>query len=205
MYLTQKQYQLKQTCLILMLPLLLALNATGQSHTYEILFGNNPVGLLDVKQDPSGPSRRIHIRSRVQSKLLARMETDIETVYLHNVLARARVSRVQARDNDDNKEVLTEKTDKGYAVTRKGVRSAFPHAIAFCVSDLYFTEPQHIREVYSETAGRFLPIKPLKDGRYALTMQDGRQNFYTYAKGRLVLVEVNHTLGKATFRLLDKK
>lgn len=189
-----------------MLPFLASMEASAQSMTYEILFGNNPVGMLDVKQDPAGPSRRIHIRSRVQSKLLSRMETDIETLYTHNILTRARVTRIQARANDENRETLTEKTEKAYAVTRKGVRSPFYIAqITFCVSDLYFTEPKGIKEVYSETAGRFLPIKELANGRYALVMPDGKQNYYTYGKGRLLLVEVNHSLGRASFRLVEKK
>ncbi|WP_123845554.1 DUF6134 family protein [Chitinophaga lutea] len=189
-----------------MFPLLTAVSAAGQSQTYEILFGNNAVGLLEVKQDPSGASRRIHIRSRVQSKLFSRMETDIEAVYQHNILIRARVTRVQAKANDDNRETLTEKAERGYNVTRKGVKAPFPvPQITFCVSDLYFAEPHDIKEVYSETMGRFLKIRQLEDGRYALVMQDGKQNFYTYSKGRLALVEINHALGKASFRLLEKK
>ncbi len=206
MHMTQKQYQLRRIVLILMLPLLTAVAAAGQSQTYEILFGNNAVGLLDVKQDPSGASRRIHIRSRVQSKLFAKMETDIETVYQHNVLVKARVTRVQAKASDENRETLTEKAERGYNVTRKGVKTPFPvPQITFCVSDLYFSEPVDIKEVYSETMGRFLKIKRLEDGRYALVMHDGKQNFYTYSRGRLALVEVNHALGKASFRLIERK
>ncbi|AWO01079.1 hypothetical protein DLD77_04875 [Chitinophaga alhagiae] len=206
MHITRKPYQLKRILFILILPFLAATEAAGQSHTFEILFGNNAVGLLDVKQEPAGASRRITIRSRVQSKLLSRMETDIEVVYQHNVLHRARVTRIQARPNDDNRETLTEKADRGYNVTRKGVRAPFPvPQIIFCVSDLYFTEPKEVKEVYSETLGRFLPIKRLADGRYALGLPEGRQNFYTYSKGRLAQVEVNHSLGRAVFRLLEKK
>lgn len=206
MYTTRKQYRLKRNFLMLMLPFFAALAAAGQSQTYEIRFGNNPVGLLDVKQEPAGASRHIRIRSHIQSKLFSRMETDIEVVYQHNILAHSRVTRVQARPNDENRETRTEKSEKGYTVTRKGARNLFPHAkISFCVSDLYFTEPRGIKEVYSETNGRFLPVKELPGNRYALILGEGKQNIYTYAKGRLMLVEVNHALGKAYFRLVEKK
>ena len=205
MYKTHKQYRLKRTFLVLIcgiIPYLAALKAAGQSHTYEIRFANNTIGLLDVKQETNGPTRRIHIKSRIQMKLLSRMETDISAEYHHNILIRAKASRVSK--GADSKETSTEKTEKGYNVVRKGQPATINREITYSVSELYFSEPKDLKEVYSETHGAFLPIKQLADKRYEVVMPDDKRIYYRYEKGKLMEVEVNHQFGKAYFRLLQK-
>lgn len=205
MYKTQKQYRLQRIFLVLIcgiIPYLAALKAAGQSHTYEIRYANNTIGLLDVKQEISGATRKIHIKSRVQMKLFSRMDTDISAEYHNNTLIRAKASRVSK--GADSKETSTEKAEKGYNVVRKGVPGTINKEITYSVSELYFTEPKDIKEVYSETHGVFLPIKQLADKRYEVVMPDDKRIYYRYEKGRLMEVEVNHQFGKAYFRLLQK-
>lgn len=206
MYKTHKQYRLKRIFLVLIcgiIPYLAALKAAGQSHTYEIRYANNTIGLLDVKQETNGPTRRIHIKSRIQMKLLSRMETDITAEYHNNILIRAKASRVSK--GADSKETSTEKTEKGYNVVRKGQPATINREITYSVSELYFSEPKELKEVYSETHGAFLPIKQLADKRYEVVMPDDKRIYYRYEKGKLMEVEVNHQFGKAYFRLLQGK
>ncbi|MGX5820127.1 DUF6134 family protein [Chitinophaga lutea] len=194
-------YRLAKPVLLLTAVLLLELTSYGQSRSFDIIIGNNPVGKLSVRQDPSGAHRRIRISSRVQSKFLSRMEVDIEADYQHNVLSRASVVRTQAKPGE-NREILTEKTDNGYAVTKRGTKTKLSEAaIKFSVADLYFTEPRDINEIYSETLGQMIPIRSLGEGRYDLQLPEGKHNLYTYRKGSLHEVEVNHSLGKAYFRV----
>ncbi|WP_343304241.1 DUF6134 family protein [Chitinophaga niabensis] len=206
MYKTLKQYRLKRIFLVLIcgiIPYLAALKAAGQSHTYEIRYANNTIGLLDVKQETNGPTRKIHIKSRIQMKLLSRMETDITAEYHNNILIRAKASRVSK--GADSKETSTEKTEKGYNVVRKGQPATINREITYSVSELYFSEPKELKEVYSETHGAFLPIKQLADKRYEVVMPDDKRIYYRYEKGKLMEVEVNHQFGKAYFRLLQGK
>jgi len=205
MYKTQMQYRLKRIFLVLIcgiIPYLAALKAAGQSHTYEIRYANNTIGLLDVKQETSGPTRKIHIKSRVQMKLFSRMDTDISAEYHNNILIRAKATRVSK--GADSKETSTEKTEKGYDVVRKGVPGTISREINYSVSELYFTEPKDLKEVYSETHGLFLPIKQMADKRYEVVMPDDKRIYYRYEKGKLIEVEVNHQFGKAYFRLIQK-
>lgn len=207
MYKTQMQYRLKRIFLVLICgitPYLAALKAAGQTYTYEIRYANNTIGLLDVKQETNGAVRKIHIKSRVQMKLFSRMDTDISAEYHNNVLIRSKASR--ASKGADSKETSTEKTDKGYAVTRKGIPGTLPQSqITFSVSELYFGEPpKELKEVYSETHGMFMPIKQLADKRYEIIMPDDKRIYYKYEKGKLQEVEVNHQFGKAYFRLIQK-
>lgn len=206
---TLKTYGLKGIVLLFgILPVLTAFTAAAQVSKYEIRFGNNAVGLLEVKQETAGSLRKLSIRSRVQSKLFSRMETDIHAEYRHNVLHSASMKRL-----NNGQETLTEKNEKGYSATFKGDKNEkkdkkihLPEQqITYCVSDLYFTEPRDIKKVYSETQGRFLEIRQLPDKTYALVMPEGKRNIYRYEKGRLVEVEINHQLGKAWFKLIDTK
>ncbi|WP_346316502.1 DUF6134 family protein [Chitinophaga sp. YIM B06452] len=207
---TLKTYGLKGIPLVFLfgiLPMLTAFRADGQVSKYEIRFGNNAIGLLEVKQEAAGNTRKISIRSRVQSKLFARMETDIHAEYHHNILNAASMKRLST-----GQETITQKTEKGYAVHFKGDKEKHDKKtqltdpqITFCVSDLYFTEPKDVRKVYSETQGRFLDLQPLQDKTYALVMPEGKKNIYRYEKGRLMEVEINHQLGKAWFKLIEYK
>lgn len=206
MYKTQKQYRLKRIFLVLIcgiIPYLSAFKAEGQSHTYEIRYANSTIGLLDVKQETNGPTRKIHIKSRVQMKLFSRMDTDISAEYHNNILIKAKATRVSK--GADSKETSTEKTEKGYNVVRKGEPGTINREqITYSVSELYFTEPKELKEVYSETHGVFLPIKQIADKRYEVVMPDDKRIYYRYEKGKLMEVEVNHQFGKAYFRLLQK-
>lgn len=187
-------------------PLLTASVAAGQTRIYEIRYGNNTIGTLETKQEAAGSTRRITLKSRVQMKLLSRMEVDIYAHYRHNVLHEARATRLQGKSSADNKDALTEKTEKGYIVTRKGERTTLHHAqISYCVSDLYFTEPHNVKQAYSETLGVFLPVRLAADKRYELTLPDGKKSYYRYEKGKLKEVEISHPLGKAYFTFMEEK
>ncbi|RPD40641.1 DUF6134 family protein [Chitinophaga barathri] len=205
MHSTLRTYGLIRAALILLcgiIPFLAAAPADGQTSKYEIRYGNNAIGQLNVKQETSGNNRKISIQSRVQSKFFQRMELDILAEYHHDILSRSRVTRLSTEQ-----ETLTEKTEKGYTVLRKGDKKSVitDPQITFCVSDLYFNEPRDVKRVYSETLGRFLEVKLLPDKRYALLMPEGKKNIYRYDKGRLTEVEINHQLGKAWFKLLEYK
>lgn len=186
--------------------LLTASAAAGQTRIYEIRYGNNVIGTLDARQETAGVIRKLFLKSRVQMKLLSRMEVDIYAEYRNKVLHTAKAMRLQGKSAADNKDTYTEKSAKGYTVTRKGERSSLSHAqITYCVSDLYFLEPHDIRQAYSETLGVFLPVKLLADKRYELTLPDGRKSLYRYDKGQLKEVEFSHPLGKAYFTFLEEK
>lgn len=186
------------------IPYLSAFKAEGQTHIYEIRYANSTIGLIDVKQETNGPTRKIHIKSRVQMKLFSRMDTDISAEYHNNVLIHAKATRVSK--GADSRETSTDKTEKGYNVVRKGVPGTINREqISYSVSELYFTEPKDLKEVYSETHGVFLPIKQLADKRYEVVMPDDKRIYYRYEKGKLTEVEVNHQFGKAYFRLLQGK
>lgn len=168
------------------------------SQIYDIYFGNNtnPIGTLTVKQAKSAEGRTNSMSSRIQSKLMARMEVDITSVFRNNVLHESRAVR--------KGELLTSvrQSGKKYVVVQKGgTRTLDLGGIIFSVGDLYFTEPEGVHSVFSETLARELVIRHLGNHLYELQLPEGKRNVYHYSKGKCTEVEVNHSLGKARFVL----
>ncbi|WP_341838329.1 DUF6134 family protein [Chitinophaga pollutisoli] len=165
---------------------------------YDIyLGGNNPVGTVTVRQVKTAEGRKISMQSRVQSKLMSRMEVDITAEYRHHVLQEAMAVR---RGGEPLTSVR--KGGKGYTVVHKGeTRQLASDGIRFCVGDLYFSEPEAVHQVFSETLGKALPLRHLGNHNYELQLPEGKRNIYHYEKGKCTEVEVNHALGKARFVL----
>lgn len=191
--------QINRIRLTVLAPAFLLLTAfqEPQSYVYDIYLGNNPIGTVTVKQVKTAEGKKIFMQSRVQSKLMARMEVDISAEYRQNVLHEALAVRKGG-------EPLTsvKKSAKGYVVVHKGeTRHLTSDGIRFCVGDLYFSEPEAIHAVFSETLGRVLTLRHLGNHNYELQLPEGKRNIYHYEKGKCTEVEVNHALGKARFVL----
>ncbi|UYQ92306.1 hypothetical protein MKQ68_19665 [Chitinophaga horti] len=181
---------------------LLPLVAGAQSFKYEVLFNNKVVGDIKVNQRVNGTNRSVTLESRVKIKLIASIsvDTDIANEYEGNVLVKAKAVRL----GNDSKETTTQKQANDYKVVRQGKAATLPEAkIIYAVTDLYITEPKTAKFVYSETLGKLLPVRPLGQEKYEISMPDGKKNIYRYSGGKLAEAEVNHVIGKAIFRRVE--
>lgn len=171
--------------------------ANAQTNTFEVRVGNHAVGTIEANRKTSGAAKSIIIRTRIQV-MLSKVNSDIINEYSNNVLTNAKSSRI--KNGDDKKSTTTVRNGKEYTITVDGEKSVLNNAeIEECVADLYFTEPRQLTRVFSETLGRFLPLKSLGGGMYELLLPEGKKNVFKYENGTLVLVEVNHSFGKAIF------
>ncbi|RAJ10596.1 hypothetical protein LX64_00201 [Chitinophaga skermanii] len=181
-----------------------ALGTFAQLYKYQVTSNNKVIGSVEAHQKGNGSLRHIIIKSRLQLKLIGNVNTDIEAEFKNNHLLSASSTRLTNKEEEKNKnKTTTQLVDKNYQIVHDGKKSELKQAIQFVVGDLYFTEPKDIKSVYSETQGQMLDIRALNDGQYELIMPDGKKNVYTYAKGKLIEVEVNHVLGKVYFKLID--
>jgi hypothetical protein len=170
----------------------------AQTNTFEVRVGNHPVGTIEANRKLNGPSKSIVIKTRIQV-MLSKVNSDIMNEYSNNILTLAKSSRITGKNGDD-KSTTTSRNGKEYTIVVNGERSLLkePEILA-CVADLYFAEPKQVTKVFSESLGRFLPLKALGGGSYELSLPEGKKNVYKYANGVLVEVEVNHSFGKALF------
>ncbi|WP_298740983.1 DUF6134 family protein [uncultured Chitinophaga sp.] len=168
----------------------------AQVHTFEIRLGSRVIGAVEARCNVNGASRNMQIKSKIETAFMSKF-TDISCEYADNILVASKVVRSNGK-SDQGKEVITRRNGTRYMIDLEGDKSTLDNVqIRHSVSDLYFTEPQQVTSVYSETLGKLLSIKPLGNGAYELSLPEGKKNIYRYQKGALVEVEVNHTLGKA--------
>ncbi|PSL48863.1 hypothetical protein CLV51_101191 [Chitinophaga niastensis] len=176
----------------------LYLPSHAQTNTFEVRIANHAVGTIEANRKVSGQAKNIVIKTRIQI-MLSKINSDIINEYNNNVLTTAKSSRISGKNGED-KETTTRRNGKEYAVVVNGEKSVIDNAeIEECVADLYFVEPKQVTRVFSETLGRFLPLKSIGGGVYELILPEGKKNVFKYENGTLVLVEVNHTFGKAIF------
>lgn len=170
--------------------------ALAQTNTFEVRVANRPVGTIEANRKLSGISKSIVIKTRIQV-MLSKVNSDITNEYNNNILTQAKASRSKS---GEEKQTTTSRNGKDYTIVMNGEKSMLeePEIIA-CVADLYFAEPKQVQRVFSETLGRFLPVKSLGGGLYELSLPEGKKNVYKYENGVLVQVEVNHSIGKAVF------
>ncbi|MET3874781.1 DUF6134 family protein [Chitinophaga sp. OAE865] len=175
----------------------LYLQAGAQTNTFEVRIANHAVGTIEANRKLTGAAKSIIIRTRIQI-MLSKINSDIVSEYNNNVLTNARVSRVSGKTGED-KQAIVRRNGKEYTIIVNGEKSVLDTEIEECVADLYFAEPRQINRVFSETLGRFLPLKSLGGGVYELILPEGKKNVFRYENGTLMSVEVNHALGKAMF------
>lgn len=171
--------------------------AYAQTNTFEVRVANHAVGTIEANRKVNGQTKSIVIKTRIQV-MLSKVNSDIVNEYSNNVLNTAKSSRITK--NGEDKQTLTRRNGKEYTIIVNGEKSTLDNAeIEACVADLYFSEPKQLSRVFSETLGLFLPVKSIGGGMYELILPEGRKNVYKYENGTLVLVEVNHSFGKAIF------
>lgn len=175
----------------------------AQSYRYDVVLLGQTVGEVNAVCRNNNGQVDYTIKSKVQLRLIpgGNISTAIEASYANNILQHAVASRETGRDNK-NKSTTTRKNTSGYEVILNGTRSQLREpSIRYSVACLFFTEPQNISRLFSETLGTFLPLASLGNHQYKLQMPDGNDNIYSYANGKLISVEVNQTLGKVYFKL----
>lgn len=175
----------------------LYLQAGAQTNTFEVRIANHAVGTIEANRKLAGAAKSIVIKTRIQV-MLSKVNSDIVSEYNNNILTNAKVSRVSGKTGED-KQTIVKRNGKEYTIIVNGAKSVIDTEIEECVADLYFGEPRQVNRVFSETLGRFLPLKSLGGGVYELILPEGRKNVFRYENGTLMSVEVNHTLGKAMF------
>ena len=191
-------YNLFRVLLTVITVAVLYLQAHAQTNTFEVRIANHAVGTIEANRKVNGAAKTIIIKTRIQV-MLSKINSDILNEYNNNILTTAKSSRISGKSGED-KRTTTLRNGKEYTITVNGEKSVINNAeIEECVADLYFAEPKQVTRVFSETLGRFLPLKSIGGGMYELILPEGKKNVFKYENGTLVLVEVNHTFGKAIF------
>jgi hypothetical protein len=192
--------------------LLLLLNTTpiwevsAQQINYDVYLNEKQVGSLSAKRSTKDELINYWIESDVNFRFIFKMNMNytFETVFQNDMLIRAFTKNVVNDDEKSSSKVTW--NGKFYQMEVKNEQTVLKNTrITYSMAMLYFREPRNVSQVFSERYARFLAIKPLKEHYYELTMPDGKKNFYSYANGLCQLVEVQHTVGKISFKIKNPR
>lgn len=169
--------------------------------TFDIFFKGSKIGVLKAFEEKQGAQLIKDIKTQSDTKVLAfsvHVESEIYAVHENGKLVKGTAYRHANRGSEDV-HAHTEKTATGqYQRERNGKKTVIGEAISMCVADLYFREPKGLNRVYSNMHAEFVELKPLGGGKYQLTTPDKKSSYFTYQNGKLMMMEVDTPVGKAT-------
>ena len=178
----------------------------AQNLNYNVVMNGKSIGSLEAKRNVRDGLAYYFIESIVNLRFLFRvnMNYTFETTYQDGMLIKAS-TRNMVNDNVRNSSRVTW-NGAHYVLEVKDEQSVLKNTkITYSLSSMYFSEPVQVRQVFSERYGKFLPVKPVGEHRYELTMPDGKKNYYQYVNGICQSVEVNHSMGQVNFHLTNQK
>jgi len=162
--------------------------AKSQANVYDVIVAGRTIGSLKVFDDNGKDDTETH---RIESDfkiMFYKGKYSTQTNYVQGKLVSATCSH---HVNGDLKEkTLTRSSVKPlYEVMFSGedaedkAKIELNSPIITTITSLYYKEPVNIHEVYSERYGTMCSVKKLSEGKYGVSLPDGKQGVYTYQKG----------------------
>ncbi|KAA0993143.1 DUF6134 family protein [Dyadobacter aurulentus] len=177
---------------------------------YDVIVAGRTIGSLKVFDNKGKDDVETH---RIESdfKVMFYKGTyATQTNYVQGKLVSATCSH---HVNGDLKEkTLTKSSNKSlYEILFSGEdaedkpKMEFNSPINSTITGLYYKEPVNINEVYSERYGKMCSVKRLSDGKYGVTLPDGKQGIYSYKDGRCQEVKTDLAGFKLRIVLNEKR
>lgn len=195
---------MKKATRFLLLVLMLIPNGTdAQKQIFDVLIGEKVIGQMVVTEPKTSNDLTVcSLSAEIDAPFFARtilLTTTHHKGVLHSSMARKTVS------GDIKEEVKTIGQPGNYTVTfvegKKKKENTQHRTIAHTTLGLYYTEPVHITQIYSERFGQMASLRKTRDNQYQLTTPDGNSTFFTYLNGKCVQVQSSVMGMKLTFRI----
>jgi hypothetical protein len=162
--------------------------AKAQNNIYDVIVAGRTIGSLKVFDDAgkdNSETQRIESEFKI---MFYKGKYSTQTNYVQGKLVSATCAH---HVNGDLKEkTMTKSSVKPlYEVLFSGedvknkAKIELNAPIISTVTSLYYKEPINIHEVYSERYGKMCNIKKISEGKYGITLPDGKQATYTYQNG----------------------
>lgn len=171
---------------------------------FDVIFDGKSIGTLTASKEVAGTKIVKNLRSNTDAKILmlsVHVESEVHVKTEGEILTSATAYRHANRGAEDIQTTTVKGTGNTYNIVKNGEKIQLTHAgIKFCVTDLYFTEPLGVTNVYSSTYGAFLPVKYISKGVYKIILPDGKTTTFTYVNGKLTGAVSTMSLGDITFK-----
>lgn len=167
--------------------LMLAMSVRAQN-VYDVIVAGRTIGSLKVFDEKGTDNTETH---RIESDfkvMFYKGSYSTQTNYVQGKLVSATCAH---HVNGDLKEKTLTKTGSKsfYEVLFSGEDSedkpsvVVNKPISSTITSLYYKEPINITEVYSERYGKMCNIRKLSEGKYGVTLPDGKEGVYSYKNG----------------------
>ncbi|MFT4968976.1 MAG: hypothetical protein ACI9O4_000718 [Chitinophagales bacterium] len=172
--------------LFIILFLLCTVNVNAQIHKYEIVLFGNSIGegqALTYKLANGHTNYKLntkasaHVMFKEQSS-----QSDIDIVYNGKTLESCKLKREK---NGDWQDIQIVYENGSHFFIEDGKRQRVAKPITFTTTQLFFTEPVGVKEVYVERLNIFTPLEKKEEGLYK-TVIDGGDNYYRYENGVMI-------------------
>ena len=152
----------------------------AQQLKYDVILLGDKVGetIIDVK-DSAG-----------YKHYTLRNTTDVKMLFWHKKSWMA-TDVVYAQTTNRSGQLLIEKD---------GTRTSLNSVVSYSTLPMFYSEPTNIKTVYSERLGEFFDLKKEGNGKYSAHTSSNNA-VYTYANGKLAVLEMKSTLGSITMKL----
>lgn len=167
-----------------------ALNTNADNLSYTVIHDKKPVGQINIFRNTQNDITTIKFESNVVVNMLVSIKVydKMDVVFKGNQLLTSYLYRtLNGRVRVKNAAMWN---GKHYTQTDKDdEKSVISHLIYFTTASLYFEEPIHHKQVYSEKFQKMIPIKNVGSKRYLLDLPNGNKVYYSYHNGVCSLVE----------------
>jgi hypothetical protein len=168
--------------------LMLSTSLLKAQAVYDVIVAGRTIGSLKVFDDGAKDNTKQH---RIESDfkiMFYKGKYSTQTNYSEGKLVSATCAH---HVNGDLKEQTQTKSAAKtlYEVWFSGEdakdkpKATFNAPISSTITGLYYKEPVNITEVYSERYGKMCNVKKISEGKYGVTLPDGKQGIYSYKNG----------------------
>ncbi|WP_143017138.1 DUF6134 family protein [Catalinimonas alkaloidigena] len=180
-------------------------NASGQQLIYDVVKGDKVIGQLRSNRH-GGPEQVAYLmESTVTFRVIFEVQVDyfLECSFKDGKLVKS-VTRNLVNDDVRNQSQVFWNGSQYKVVCDDDTRMLDHPGIRHNMASIYYEEPQHITQVFSERYGEFLPLRNVRAGLYEMTLPDGQVNLYQYEDGVCTEVTVQNRLATIYFRLRER-
>jgi len=183
--------------LALMLLLFIRFSSKAQEQVlvYKVIQGSDEVGWLKLSRNATGNSWVVKSTTEVKKRFifLFTLSECQEAIFQNGLLTRSDFYRKQNSTVKADKHALY--TGKCYEVKTAGsTEKVMIAAASDNLQSIYFHEPDHVTQVYSDNFQCLVDIKKTGNKQYMIKIPGGSTNYYNYENGVCTKVKIEHTL-----------
>lgn len=188
--------------LIILLGITISTHAQQNKFEYSIKRNGDEVGTIHFTQGIAGNRTVLTMESEVNTRFIfsftARAKE--EAIYDNGIMTWSSIYRkLNGKVKVDKKTKANGNTYTVYKGSKTETLSNYP--IRYNMLSVYISEPVNITQVYSDNFQQQINIQKIANHHYKIKFPDGNYSEYFYTNGICSMVEIHHSLYRATIEL----